>query len=230
MALAKRLLVVALIAGLTVPAVADIRIVTRNQNNTNNVAEMAATAVTGCTNAVLYGDASQVLGCEAALSYNAGTNTLTAGTVNATASTITNLTVSDNIDQSTVGSIVPVAVTLTESAATTVATIPVADNSGVGGVVALRVYASDGTEHQNRFVELKYAVVNESDTETCGLSGTDQTDDGNVSAITAGTLTYAWTCVAGTNSVTIKLNAVSSLTQTTLNVRGHIRHAGVVLP
>lgn len=123
-------------------------------------------------------------------------------------------------------------VTLTESSATTVLTIPVADNTSVAGTLQGKVFASDGTNHQVRSMLLRYAVVNEADDETCALTDADgttanaETNDGNVSAITSGTLTYAIACTEGTNSVTITFNAVSSLTQTTLSFEGQNFHVG----
>jgi hypothetical protein len=120
--------------------------------------------------------------------------------------------------------------TLTESSATAVLTVPVADNTSVAGTIKGKVFASDGADHQARYAELRYVAVNEGDTETCTLSGADQTDDGNIAAITSGTLTYAWTCAGGTNTVTVSLNAVSSLTQTTLSFEGRVDHIGAGEP
>lgn len=133
-------------------------------------------------------------------------------------------------------------VTLTESSATTVLTIPVADNGSVSGTLHGKVFASDGTNHQARSMMLRYVVVNEGNAETCTIgtvagaaacgSSCSETTDGNLAAITSGTLTYAWACTAGSNAVTLTLNAVSSLTQTTLSFEGQNFHvgAGEVLP
>ncbi len=123
-------------------------------------------------------------------------------------------------------------VTLTESSATSILTIPVADNTSVAGTLQAKIFSSDGTAHQVRSSLVRYVVVNEADTETCaigtaaGVAVTNETDDGNISAITSGTLTYTWACAVGTNAVTITLNAVSSLTQTTLSFEGNNFHAG----
>ena len=127
-------------------------------------------------------------------------------------------------------------VTLAESSATSVLSVPVADNTSVSGTLQAKVFASDGTDHQARSTLLRYVVVNEGDTETCtigtvagaaacGASCTEITD-GNLAAITSGTLTYTWACTAGTNAVSITLNAVSSLTQTTLSFEGQNYHTG----
>jgi hypothetical protein len=123
-------------------------------------------------------------------------------------------------------------VTLTESSATAVVQIPVASGAGTGGTFNYCVFATDGTDHQQRCSRIKFSTVNKAGTETCGLN-TDtatandasitETEDGNAAAISSGTLTYAIACdTAPTNAVNITINAVSSLTQTTLQARGTV--------
>jgi hypothetical protein len=130
--------------------------------------------------------------------------------------------------------------TLTESSATNVITFPVANDGRIAGTLQASVFASNGTVHQVRFATLRYVATNEADTETCVLSPTsgvancggtcDETNDENTASIPSGTLEYDWACAAGTNAVTITLNAVSSLTQTTLNVEGCVIHTGAGEP
>lgn len=129
-------------------------------------------------------------------------------------------------------------VTLTESTATTVLTIPIPVTTGSGGFINYVVDARDATNVQIRTGNVSFAVANTSGgTETCNVFGigpttqavggnttnpanpTEVQDGSGTGAITSGTLTYAWSVdTTGTNSCVLKLNAVSSLTQTTLQV------------
>jgi hypothetical protein len=108
--------------------------------------------------------------------------------------------------------------TLVEGAATGMFDIRVGDATGCAGEATYSVWATDGTDHQIRGGSVKFAVVNKANAETCTLSASDQTNDGSILAESAGgsTLTYNLTCVAGTNQVTFKIEATSSLTQTQL--------------
>jgi hypothetical protein len=107
---------------------------------------------------------------------------------------------------------------LTAGAATSVIQIPVASGAGTGGSLRYSIFASDATDHQLREGEIKFAVVNKAGTETCTISGASELLDGSVLASSSGTLTYAITCsTSPSNAVDIQFNAVSSLTETTLN-------------
>lgn len=120
-------------------------------------------------------------------------------------------------------------VTLTESSATSVVTIPVAISTGTGGEIQYSVESRDATNTQVRRGTVRYSVANNSaGTETCGVYGVDnaatvnpaETNDGSgAGAITSGTLAYAWSSdTSGTNQCVLNINAVSSLTQTTLQI------------
>lgn len=121
--------------------------------------------------------------------------------------------------------------TLTESSATTVVQIPVASEAATGGVLNYCFYAADATDQQQRCSLVRFSAINKAGTETCGLSNNagaadasiTELEDGNASAISVGTFTYAITCLTGlANVVEIQANAVSSLTQTTLQARGTV--------
>lgn len=117
--------------------------------------------------------------------------------------------------------------TLTESSATSVVQIPVASGVGTGGEFFYTVFATDATDHQIRNGSVKFAVVNKAGTETCTLSGSAETNDGSVIAASSGTLTYGVTCsTTPSNAVDLQLNAVSSLTQTTLEVYYYVQLVG----
>lgn len=121
--------------------------------------------------------------------------------------------------------------TLTESAATSVVRIPVAALEGTGGKLTYRVKAADATDVQIREGEIRFAIVNKAGTETCTLSGASEAADGSVVAASVGTLTYGITCdTTPANAVDIQFNAVSSLTQTTLNIQYFVTLTGVGQP
>ena len=104
--------------------------------------------------------------------------------------------------------------TLTESTATSVVTIPVAASKVVGGRVIYTVSANDGTDFQATTGVCTFAAVDKAGTVT---ASTPQCMTES-SAASSGTLTSTWTAVASTTNVILKCNAVSSLTQTVLEV------------
>ena len=127
--------------------------------------------------------------------------------------------------------------TLTESTATALVRIPVASNAAAGGMLEYGIFAADATDQQLRQGSIRYSVVNKAGTETCTLTAidgtavTNETNDGNAAALSAGTMTYTIACDATpANAVDLTFAAVSSLTQTTLEARWSISHVGPGLP
>lgn len=126
--------------------------------------------------------------------------------------------------------IVGAARTLTESSATDVVQLAVASGSATGATIEWSVYATDATDFQLRRGATYIAAVNKAGTETCtvGDIGTP------VVAVSAGTLTASTTCsTSPTNAVNFQINAVSSLTQTTLRVTYRVirdEGTGVITP
>jgi hypothetical protein len=121
---------------------------------------------------------------------------------------------------------------LTAANATAFVIIAIPSGGMVGGTVEYSIQASDGTDHQSRSGILVFTAVNKADTETCTLGrsdgGTtvDNTTD-NV-AVSSGTLTNTFTCAGATNSIELRANAASSLTETTLQIVYSVRlHANV---
>jgi hypothetical protein len=107
--------------------------------------------------------------------------------------------------------------TLTAGAATALVRIPIAQSAGTGGSLRYTVYASEAAEFQIREGEIKFAVVNKAGTETCTVSAASEAADGSVVAVSSGTLTYGITCTSNAaDTVDLEINAVSSLTETTL--------------
>lgn len=111
--------------------------------------------------------------------------------------------------------------TLTESSATGVVDIAVASGSVASGEFLYSIQANDATDFQNLRGRVVYSVVNKG-----GVLTTSFSEAAEANAVSAGTLTCTTTLVAGTNKITISLNAVSSLTQTTLRVKWQMQHDG----
>lgn len=88
--------------------------------------------------------------------------------------------------------------------------------SGVGssGVVNYQVFASDGTDHQCIAGSLSYSAVNKAGTLTTAFFAATGAAGLDSKAVSSGTLTLAWTNVAGTLKGTLKLQPTGSLTET----------------
>lgn len=111
--------------------------------------------------------------------------------------------------------------TLTESSATGVIDIALTAGKVAGGRVLYTVEANDATDYQAVTGYCGFSVVNKGGTLTPVLSPITE-----ATAVSAGTLTVTPTLATGTNKVTFSLNAVSSLTQTTLRVKWQLHHDG----
>lgn len=113
--------------------------------------------------------------------------------------------------------------TLTESAATTFVRLSVASGARTGGTLFYCINAADASDHQERCGQAPFAVVNKAGTETCAV-GTAA----DVVAVSAGTLTVAFTAdTAVANGCDLQANAVSSLTQTTLDMSYFVQLTGI---
>jgi len=103
-------------------------------------------------------------------------------------------------------------VTLTESTDTLVLNVGVASGSVAGGVFSYTIRADDGTDFQAIRGDVPWSAINKAGTVTVTL-GTPV----EVTTTSTGTLTNTTTAVVNGNAIDFKLNAVSSLTQTTLH-------------
>jgi hypothetical protein len=114
--------------------------------------------------------------------------------------------------------------TLTESSATTFATLTVPTGTTVNGEIPYNIETASATPHyQIEFGTLVFGCTNNAGTTACALARpnasttVDQTTD-NVQT-TSGTLTNTFTYAdGGSGVVSFKANAVSSLTQTLLRI------------
>ena len=96
---------------------------------------------------------------------------------------------------------------LTDSAATTIASITLANGKHLGGRLVVTVAAEDATDFQVHSATLVFSAVNQGGAMVANISAESSATD----ALTAGTLTTAWTIVQNGAAVEIKCNAVSSL-------------------
>ena len=102
-------------------------------------------------------------------------------------------------------------VTLTESTATLVLNVGVASGTVAGGVFSYTIRADDATDFQVIRGDVPWSAVNKGGTITATLGTPIE-----VTTTSTGTLTNTTTAVVNGNTIDFKLNAVSSLTQTTL--------------
>lgn len=102
--------------------------------------------------------------------------------------------------------------TIVDGAATSLFDVACAAAAMVGGLIFYTVEASDGTDHQALAGIVSYAAVNKAATLTLTITELATTQ---AKAVSAGTLTLAWTFVTGTNKGTVKLQPTGSLTETT---------------
>jgi hypothetical protein len=111
--------------------------------------------------------------------------------------------------------------TLTESSATATIEVTVAAEAGTSGTYLVSVYATDGSTPQVRHLRVQFAATNDGGTTTCTLGTPEEIDH-----TPTGTLTATITCVDGTAALQLQVNAVSSLTQTTLEAYSQVIVAG----
>ncbi|MCE9608913.1 MAG: hypothetical protein K8R23_01670 [Chthoniobacter sp.] len=104
---------------------------------------------------------------------------------------------------------------LTDSAATTIASITLANGKHLGGRLLVTVAAEDTTDFQVHSATLVFSAVNQGGVVVANISAESSATD----AFTAGTLTTAWTIVQNGAAVNIKCNAASSLTGAVLTCK-----------
>lgn len=105
--------------------------------------------------------------------------------------------------------------------------IPVTSNSLVGGTIEYIVEVDDGTDYQLETGILQFGAVNKAGTV---MTETPTVIDAPLQVRSAGTLTVTWAATAGSAKVTLKVNAVSSLSETTLRIkfRPHLQSGPLV--
>lgn len=141
------------------------------------------------------------------------------GKIITTLTTVTNTAENGNVKIATInsGALVDRTVignkVLTDGSATGVCTIALPTLAMCGGTVEYTVTATEGADMQavSGIVKFQYVNKSASYTGTIELASTAEDD-----AVSAGTLTGAWTVTTGTNLITINANYDSSLTTPTI--------------
>lgn len=104
---------------------------------------------------------------------------------------------------------------LTESTATAFSRIALSSGQYCGGNITVTIQANDGTDFQARTMRFAYTAVNKAGTITVTIETPVE-----IVAASAGTLTCTITAVdSGSGNLDFKANAVSSLTQTSLQAQ-----------
>ena len=106
--------------------------------------------------------------------------------------------------------------TLTESSATAFVALTLANSETVAGRVVYTIIAKDATNTQGLSGELFFSAAADSSGTVTAATLSDQH---NQNPCTSGTLTNTMDQTTGANTLTLRANAVSSLTQTTLEIR-----------
>lgn len=102
--------------------------------------------------------------------------------------------------------------TIVDGSATSLIDVACAASAMIGGVIHYVVRASDGADFQALTGIVTYSGVNKAATITGTIT---EVAANQAKTVSTGTLTLAWTIVAGTNKLTIKLQPTGSLTETT---------------
>ena len=104
---------------------------------------------------------------------------------------------------------------LTESSATSFVEVDVAQGDSTLGEITYKIHANDATNIQVIGGRLRYSAVNEAGTVACTIADVGTAIDNTPT----GTLTNTFSCAEDSaDKVMLKANAVSSLTQTTLDI------------
>lgn len=103
--------------------------------------------------------------------------------------------------------------TLVNNTVTSLFEVALPTLKATGGIIKATVVAINATDVQSREQLLRYEAVNKAGAYTTAITTISE----GVAAST-GTLTGTWTVLAGTDKITIELNANSSLTPTTLYI------------
>lgn len=106
-------------------------------------------------------------------------------------------------------------ITIVDGSATSLFTVNLPSNARVGGAFFYTIRADDGTDFQAMTGMVTYAAVSKAAVQTLTITSASGND---AKAVSAGTLTVAFTIVAGTGLCTIKVQPTGSLTETTYTI------------
>lgn len=106
--------------------------------------------------------------------------------------------------------------TIVDASATSLFNVDCQPGFTCGGSILYTVLASDGTDFQTMSGLVTYAAVNKATVLTLTITNATGND---AKAVSAGTLTLAWTFVTGTGLGTVKLQPTGSLVETVYTVK-----------
>lgn len=109
----------------------------------------------------------------------------------------------------------PTAKTIVDGSATALFEVAIASGDYATGAAFYAVFATDGTDVQAMSGLITYAGVNKAGTITRAIGYATGND---AKAVSAGTLTLAWSGTDDTGKMTVKLTPTGSLTETTYTV------------
>ena len=114
----------------------------------------------------------------------------------------------------------PIPKALTDATAVSLFEVALPASTMCGGKISYSVYCTDGTDFQANTGTIIYSAVNKAGAYTTDIKAfrTDLVIGVETSASSSGTLADTWTIVAGTNKVTLKVSADTSLTPTSFEV------------
>jgi hypothetical protein len=118
------------------------------------------------------------------------------------------------------------AVLLTAGVATQVYAIVIPAGERCGGWLEYSIWATDAAGEQQLFTSrVPFSAVNKAGTISRALvpASPDQSNDGNAGVVTAGSMSYAITTTVTATELRFHINAVSSLTETSLVAEVAIR-------
>jgi hypothetical protein len=111
--------------------------------------------------------------------------------------------------------IVPSELNLTDGVATSLFEIALPTLAMTGGTIEYTILATDGTDMQSLSGFVAFSAVNKGASYTTQIT---ENASNQSKAVSAGTITGAWTVLNGTDKVTIQLNADTSLTPTSFKL------------
>jgi hypothetical protein len=120
--------------------------------------------------------------------------------------------------------IVPSEVPITDGVAKSLFEVALPTGGLCGGSIEYSIHTTDGTDHQSLTGYVTYSAVNKGGAYTTQIT---EVAGNQAKAVSAGTLTSAWTVLTGTNKITIQVTGDSSLTPTAFVIFYKVHNAGI---
>jgi hypothetical protein len=120
--------------------------------------------------------------------------------------------------------IIPSEVAISDGVAKSLFEIALPSGGIAGGSIEYSIQATDGTDHQALTGYVTFAAINKGGAYTTQIT---EVAGNQAKAVSAGTITAAWTILNGTNKVTIQVTGDTSLTPTAFVIYYKIHNAGI---